>query len=167
MVPSAGARFNLNTTVMLLRRTYRGVTVSLRKGNTLVTKCRFLARPRVRARTKLEAEAPGYGTGPGLLPSSHCDADGVVTAGARRVRRGLLRGLGLAFAVGGAHLEGVLAGIGVPVVDPLPPGIQGELFRKAGLVPSRATVGSSASRSQPTVGCPSDAADRGLAGGDL
>jgi len=43
MVPSAGARFNLNTTVTLLRRACRDVTVSLRKGNTLVTK-RFMAR---------------------------------------------------------------------------------------------------------------------------
>jgi hypothetical protein len=127
MVPSAGARFNLNTTVGLLRWAYRGVTVSLRKGNTLVTERRFLARSRIRARTKLEAEAPGYGKRPGrLLPSSHRDADGVVAgsavgtagAGGRPVRRPLLRGLGLAFAVGGAHLEGVLAGIGVPVVDP-------------------------------------------------
>ena len=42
MVPSAGARFNLNTTVGLLRWAYRGVTVSLRMGNTLVTERRFL-----------------------------------------------------------------------------------------------------------------------------
>src|SRR5918995_5243606 len=79
MVPSAGARFNLNITVMLLQRVYRGVTVSLRKGNTLVTERRFLARSRIRVRTNLEAGAPGYGKPPGrLLPSSHRNADGVV-----------------------------------------------------------------------------------------
>src|SRR5215203_11468 len=50
MVPSAGARFNLNTTVMLLQQACRDVTVSLRKGNTLVTK-RFMARNSVSERT--------------------------------------------------------------------------------------------------------------------
>src|SRR5829696_5193125 len=36
-VPSAGARFNLNLTLSLLRYACRNVTVSYRNGNTLVT----------------------------------------------------------------------------------------------------------------------------------
>src|SRR5215213_10984998 len=36
-VPSAGARFNLNLTLSLLRYDCRRVTLSLRNGNTLVT----------------------------------------------------------------------------------------------------------------------------------
>src|ERR671910_626195 len=118
-------------------------------GNTLVTERRFLAQSRVRARTNLEA--PGYGKRPRLLPSSHRNADGVVASS----------------AVGSAHLEGVLAGFGVPLVDPLPPGIQGELFREAGLVPGRAAVGRDLDTLDATVGRPGDAADRGLAGRDL
>src|SRR5215208_5803897 len=66
---------------------------------------------------------------------THGHVYGVVTGGARGVWRGFRGGLGLAVAVCGAHLDGVIAWSGVPVVDVLPPGIFGELFCEVGYVP--------------------------------
>ena len=55
--------------------------------------------------------------------------------------RGFLAGLGLPFAVGGAHFEGVIAGLRLPIVDPLAPGIDVELVSEASVVPGLSTVG--------------------------
>ena len=66
MVPSAGARFNRNTTVALLRWACRHVTVSLRKGNTLVTnrrRARDLTSGRTRS-LKLKVQGLRLVTGP-------------------------------------------------------------------------------------------------------
>src|SRR5215217_768646 len=67
-VPSAGARFNLNITFMLLRCPCHRVTVSLRSGNTLVTKALFRARTCVCSDIKPEVKVSGYGRRAGLVP---------------------------------------------------------------------------------------------------
>ena len=52
---------------------------------------------------------------------------GMVAGSAGGDRGGLYFGLGLAFAVGSAHLQGVFAGLHLPVVDVLAPDIRVEL----------------------------------------
>src|ERR687897_1992324 len=105
MVPSAGARFNRNITVALLRWACRHVTVSLRKGNTLVTN-RRRARDLVSGRTRSVKLRFGFTVSDGPPPSSHRDADGVVAGGAGGVRRGPSGRLGVAPAGFGGRLAG-------------------------------------------------------------
>src|SRR5215212_1021745 len=102
-----------------------------------------------------------------VLLSRNTDFDGVVAGGAGGVRRGFGRRLGLPRAVGSADLEGVLAGLGVSTSTSGTPSIQGKLFCEVGLVPGRAPVGRDLDALDAAVGCPGDATDRGLAGGDL
>ena len=80
---------------------------------------------------------------------------------------GFCGGLGLAVAVCGAHLDGVVAWGGVPVVDVLAPGIFGELFCEAGCVPGLAAVGRDLDLLDTAVGGPGDTAYRVLACGEV
>src|SRR5919107_4634278 len=98
---------------------------------------------------------------------AHGHVYGVVTGGARGVWRGFRGGLGLAVAVRGAHLDGVIAWCGVPVVDVLPPGIFGELFREAGRVPGLPTVDRDLAFLYAAVRGPGDAAYGVLACGEV
>src|SRR5215212_7698645 len=95
------------------------------------------------------------------------DADGVITGSPGRVWRGLGRSLGLTGTVGSSDHEGIFAGLRVPVVDVLPPGVNIELAGEAGVVPGLAAVGRDLDAFDAAVGCPGDAADRGLAAGEL
>src|SRR5215210_7085429 len=81
--------------------------------------------------------------------------------------RGLGGGLGLAVAVCGAHLDGVIARGSVPIVDVLPPGIFGELFREAGRVPGLSAVGRDLDLLYTAVRGPGDTAYEVLAGGEV
>src|SRR5829696_8502251 len=75
--------------------------------------------------------------------------------------------LGLAVAVCGAHLDGVIAWFGFPVVDVLPPGICGELFCEAGCVPGLSTVCRDLDLLDTAVWGPGDTAYRVLACGEV
>src|SRR5215218_2225327 len=72
------------------------------------------------------------------------------------MRRGLCGGLGLAVSVCGAHLDGVIAWDGVPIVGVLPPGIFGELLREAGCIPGLSAVGRDLDLLDTAVGGPGD-----------
>src|SRR5215207_3230533 len=89
---------------------------------------------------------------------AHGHVYGVVTGGSRGVWRGFRGGLGLAVAVCGAHLDGVIARLGVPIVDVLPPGIFGELFCEAGCVPGLPSVGRDLDHLDTAVWGPGDTA---------
>ena len=80
---------------------------------------------------------------------------------------GFCGGLGFAVTVCGAHLEGVVARGGVPVVDVLAPGIFGELCGEAGGVPGLAAVGRDLDLLDAAVRGPGDAAYRVLACGEV
>src|SRR5919112_6549540 len=101
----------------------------------------------------------------GLLAHGH--VYGVVAGGARGVWRGFRGGLGLAVAVCGAHLDGVIAWSGVPVVDVLPPGIFGELICEVGCVPGLSAVCGDLDLLDTAVWGPGDAANRVLAWGEV
>src|SRR5215211_1343556 len=72
------------------------------------------------------------------------------------MRRSLCGGLGLAVSVCGAHLDGVIAWAGVPIVGVLPPGIFGELLREAGCIPGLSAVGRDLDLLDTAVGGPGD-----------
>src|SRR5918994_2755631 len=80
---------------------------------------------------------------------------------------GFRGGLGFAGAVCGAHLNGVIAWLGFPVVDVLPPGIFGELFCEAGCVPGLSAVGRDLDLLDTAVWGPGDTAYGVLAGGEV
>src|SRR5919112_3704360 len=101
----------------------------------------------------------------GLLAHGH--VYGVVTGGARGVWGSFRGGLGLAVAVCGAHLDGVIAWSGFPVVDVLPPCIFGELFCEAGCVPGLSTVCRDLNLLDTAVWGPGDTAYRVLACGEV
>src|SRR5215208_2663630 len=98
---------------------------------------------------------------------AHGHVYGVVTGRARGMWRGFGGGLGLAVAVCGAHLDGVIPGSGVPVVDVLPPGIFGELLREAGSVPGLAAVCRDLDLLDTAVRGPGDAAYGVLSWGEV
>src|SRR5919107_4260335 len=98
---------------------------------------------------------------------AHGHVYGVVTGGARGVWRSFRGGLGFAVAVCGAHLDGVIAWSGVPVVDVLPPGIFGELFCQAGCIPGLSTVCRDLDLLDTAVWGPGDTAYRVLACGEV
>src|SRR5215204_1727420 len=81
--------------------------------------------------------------------------------------RGLGGGLGLAVAVCSAHLDGVIAWGGVPIVDVLAPGIFGELFREAGRIPGLSAVGRDLDLLDTAVGGPGDTAYGVMARGEV
>jgi hypothetical protein len=80
---------------------------------------------------------------------------------------GFRGGLGLAVAVCGAYLDGVIAWVGFPVVDVLPPGIFGELFREARCVPVLPSVGGDLDLLDTAVWGPGDSAYGVLTGGEV
>ena len=98
---------------------------------------------------------------------AYCYVDRVVAGGAGGVWGGFGGGLGLAVAVCGAHLEGIVAWGGVPVVDVLAPGIFGELLCEAGGVPGLAAVGRDLDLLDAAVRGPGDTAYRVLARGEV
>src|SRR5919107_1708229 len=98
---------------------------------------------------------------------AHGHVYGVVTGGARGVWRGFRGGLGLAVAVCGAHLDGVIAWSGVPVVDVLPPGIFGELICEVGCFPGLSAVCGALNLPDTGVWGPGDTANRVLAWGEV
>src|SRR5215217_3103180 len=75
--------------------------------------------------------------------------------------------LGLAVAVCGAHLDGVIAWSGFPVVDVLPPGIFGELFCETGCVPGLSAVCGDLDLLDTAVGGPGYTPYRVLARGEV
>src|SRR5829696_1271176 len=75
--------------------------------------------------------------------------------------------LGLAFDVCGAHLDSVIAWLGIPVVDVLPPGIFGELFCEARCVPCLSAVGRDLDLLDTAVWSPGDTAYGVLACGEV
>src|SRR5215211_2165242 len=75
--------------------------------------------------------------------------------------------LGLAVAVCGAHLDGVIAWFGFPVVHVLPPGVLGELFCEAGCVPGLSTVCRDLDLFDTAVWGPGDTAYTVLACGEV
>src|SRR5829696_3093648 len=91
----------------------------------------------------------------------------MITSGAGGVWWGFCGGLGFAGAVCGAHLDGVIARSGVPVVDVLAPGIFGELFGEAGRVPGLSAVCGDLDLLDAAVGSPGYATDRVLARGEV
>src|SRR5215211_8605033 len=83
------------------------------------------------------------------------------------MRRSLCGGLGLAVAVCGAHLDGVIAWLGVPIVDVLSPGIFGELFREGGCIPGLSAVGRDLDLLDTAVWGPGDTAYGVLTRGEV
>src|ERR671920_1699436 len=80
---------------------------------------------------------------------------------------GFCRCLGLTGAVCGAHLDGVIALTGFPVVDVLPPGIFGELCCEAGCVPGLSAICGDLDLLDTAVWGPGDTAYRVLAWGEV
>src|SRR3954470_1454480 len=89
----------------------------------------------------------------------------MVAGGAGRYRCGLLLGLGFAFAIGGAYLYSMLAGAGIPIVDPESPSVHVQLSAERCLVPGLAVVGGDLDPLYAPGGRPSYAADPDGAGG--
>src|SRR5215211_5220737 len=81
--------------------------------------------------------------------------------------RGLCGALGLAVAVSGANLDGVITWGGIPIVDVLPPGIFGELFRELGGVPGLSAGGRDLDLLDTAVWGPGDTAYGVLASGEV
>src|SRR3712207_1374421 len=80
---------------------------------------------------------------------------------------GFCGGLGHTGAVCGAHLDGVIAWTGFPVVDVLPPGIFGELCCEAGCVPGLSAVCGDLDLLHTAVWSPGDTAYGVLAWGEV
>src|SRR5918911_1462447 len=102
---------------------------------------------------------------PGYSDSDDRNIYGVVASSARGMGRGFLSCLGFSLAVSGAHLEGVVARLRIPVIDILAPSVHGKLVGKLRLVPGLAVVGRDLNTLYPAVRSPSDAAYRHAASG--
>src|SRR3712207_3319971 len=82
------------------------------------------------------------------------------------MRGGFFFGLGLSLAVGSAYLQGVFAGLGLPVVDVLSPDVDVELSGEPRVVPGLAVVGGDFDAVDAAVRGPGDAAYGDAASGD-
>src|SRR5579859_8236727 len=91
------------------------------------------ARPRSWKSRWVRGVARGFCPGWSLLPDGHLDLG--VAGGAVGLRRLLHAGLRVARLVGGPGLDEVGARRGVPVPDPLPPGVDARHGGQLGLLP--------------------------------